>query len=210
MQSRAATTSRGPLGPQFRPSPVLAHQLLPEQPELRCLLVQHERLCRCLADAGWPNIELHLFSVGHTGAMGLDNAPALLELGVPPSQPQPSLKVVAVMGCKSKCGMLKAYWLGPVDVSVPSPTAPNLAALQNLLSGTARRPSSRIPGAAARRPARQSYPQHGAVRRRQQLTVQPLPSVHENKPTMIHPCPPLPVHLHLTCHPLKNCTEARD
>ena len=56
-----------------------------------------------------------------------------------------------------------------------------------LLKMAAVRPPSRIPGAAAIRPAQQSFPQHGAVRRRQRLTVQPLPCVHDHTPTLIHP-----------------------
>ena len=70
---------------------------------------QHERLCRCLAEAGWSNVELHLFIVGHTGVMCLDNAQALLDLGVPPSRVQPALKAIAVVGCKYSCEMLRAY-----------------------------------------------------------------------------------------------------
>ena len=142
---------------------------------------QHERLCRCLADAGWSNVEFHLFVVGHTGVMGLDNAQALLDLGVPPSQVQPALEAIAVMGCKYSCEMLKAYGREPADISVPSPDAPNPAAVhwQILLNGTARRsppcllrmaarrPPSCIPGAVARRPALQKPPQHGAARKRQ-------------------------------------------
>ena len=142
---------------------------------------QHERLCRCLADAGWSNVELHLFIVGHTGVMGWDNAQALLDLGVPPSQVQPVLEAIAVMGCRYSCEMLKACWRGPADISVPSPDAPNPAAvhLQNLLNGTtrrsppcllhmaARRPPSHIANAAAKRPDQQNFPQHGAARKRQ-------------------------------------------
>ena len=65
-----------------------------------------------------------------------DNAQALLDLGVPPSQVQPALEAIVVMGCKYSCEMLKAYWRGPADASVPSPDAPNPAAvhLQALLS----------------------------------------------------------------------------
>ena len=142
---------------------------------------QHARLCRCLAEAGWSNVGLHLFIVGHTGVMGLDNAQALLDLGVPPSQVQPALEAIAAMGCTYSCEMLMAYWRGPANASVPSPDAPNPAAvhMQALLSGVAkrpppcllhmaaRRPPSRIPGAAARRPALQISPQHGAGRKRQ-------------------------------------------
>ena len=142
---------------------------------------QHERLCRNLAEAGWSTVKLHLFFVGHTGVVGLDNAQALLDLGVPPSQVQPALEAIAFMGCKYSCEMLKAYWRGPADASVPSPDVPNPAAvlLQALLSGVAkrpppcllhmaaRRPPSCIPGAAARRPALRNSPQHGAARKRQ-------------------------------------------
>ena len=85
------------------------------------------------------------------------------------------------MGCKYSCEMLNAYGREPADISVPSPDAPNPAAvhLQDLLNGTARRsppcllhmaarrPPSRIPGAAARRPALQKPPQHGAARKSQ-------------------------------------------
>ena len=48
-------------------------------------LAQHERLCRCLADTGWSNVELHLFIVGHTGVLYLDKvqSPALLEIKYP-------------------------------------------------------------------------------------------------------------------------------
>ena len=113
--------------------------------------------------------------------MGLHNAQALLDLGIPPSQVQPALEAIAFMGCKYSCEMLKAYWGGPADASVPSPDAPNPAAvhLQALLSGVAkrpppcllhmaaRRPPSRIPSAAARRPALRKPPQHGAARKRQ-------------------------------------------
>ena len=90
---------------------------------------QHERLCGCLADAGWSNIALHLVVVGHTSGMGLDNAQALLDLGIPPSQVQPALKAVAVMGCKCSCKMLRAFWRGTADASVPSLDAPNPAAV---------------------------------------------------------------------------------
>ena len=144
---------------------------------------QHERLCRNLAEAGWSNVQLHLFIVGHTGVMGLDIAQTLLDLGVPPSQVQPALEAIVFMGCKCSCELLKAYWRGPADASVPSPNAPNPAAvrLQALLSGVAkrpppcllhmaaRRPPSRIPSAATRRPALRKSPQHGAARKRQRF-----------------------------------------
>ena len=163
---------------------------------------QHARLCRCLADAGWSNVEFHLFIVGHTGVMGLDNAQALLDLGVPPSPVQPALEANAVMGCKYSCEMLKAYRREPADISVPSPDAPNPAAvhLQNLLNGTARRsppcllhmaarrPPSRIPGAAARRPALQKSPQHGAARKCQRspdcATPPKRARVHASHPSL--------------------------
>ena len=59
----------------------------------------HARLYRCLPDAGRSNFELLLLIVGHTGVLGLDNAQALLDLGVPASQVQPALEAIAVMGC---------------------------------------------------------------------------------------------------------------
>ena len=104
---------------------------------------QHEQLCRCLADAGWSNVDFHLFIVGHTGVMGLDNARALLDL-----------EAIAVMGCKFSCEMLKAYWCGPADISVPSPNTLNPAAvhLQYLLSGTAGGPQPCLLHMAAKRP----------------------------------------------------------
>ena len=109
------------------------------------------------------------------------SAHALLDLGVPPSQVQPALEAIAIMGCKYSCEMLKACWRGPADASVLSPDAPNPAAvhLQALLRAVAMRPlpcllhmaawtpPSRIPGAAAWRPALRKCPQHGAARKRQ-------------------------------------------
>ena len=106
---------------------------------------------------------------------------ALLDLGATPSQVQPALEAIAVMGCKYSGEMLKTDWRRLANVSVPSPDAPNSAALhlQNLLSGTARRPSqclqhmalrrpsSRITGVAARGPAWQFSAQHGPARKRQ-------------------------------------------
>ena len=106
---------------------------------------------------------------------------ALLDLGAPPLQVQPALEAIAVMGCKYSGVMLKADWRRLANVSVPSPDAPDSAALhlQNLLSGTARRPSpclqhmalrrpsSRITGVAARGPAWQFSAQHGPARKRQ-------------------------------------------
>ena len=77
---------------------------------------QHERLCRCLVVAGWSNAELHLFLVNHIGVMALDNAQALLVLGVPPSQVQLAWEAIAVMSCKYSCEMLKDYWHGSVQV----------------------------------------------------------------------------------------------
>ena len=156
--------------------------------------------------------------------MGLDNAQALLDLGVPPSQVQPALEAIAVMGCKYSCEMLKAYGREPADISVLSPDAPNLAAVrwQNLLNGTvrrsppcllhmaARRPPSRIPGAAARRPALQKTPPSMVVlgSASAHLTVQPLPSVRACMPALILPCSLLPLHLKLTYHSLKTCAGA--
>ena len=48
--------------------------------------------------------------------MALDNAQALLVLGVPPSQVQLALEAIAVMSCKYSCEMLKDYWHGSVPV----------------------------------------------------------------------------------------------
>ena len=70
---------------------------------------QHAALCRCLAAAGWTDVVLHVFIVGHTGVMGMDNAQALLDLGVPQSRVQPALEAIAVMGCRYSCDMLKVY-----------------------------------------------------------------------------------------------------
>ena len=34
---------------------------------------QHQQLCQLLHDAGWHDVVLHIFVVGHTGVMGNDN-----------------------------------------------------------------------------------------------------------------------------------------
>ena len=175
---------------------------------------QHERLCGCLADAGWSNVKLHLFIVGHTGVMGWGNAQALLGLEVPPSQVQPALEAIAIMGCRYSCKMLKAYWCGPADISVPSPDAPNLTAvhLQNLLSGTARRsPPCLLHKAAAGghpltfpvrplggQPSRSPPSMVLLGSASDHLTVLLPPSLHACMPTLFLPYPMLPLHLHLT------------
>ena len=81
---------------------------------------QHAALCRCLAAAGWTDVVLHVFIVGHTGVMGMDNAQALLDLGVPPSRVQPALEAIAVMDCRYSCDMLKVHWRKPADAFLPS------------------------------------------------------------------------------------------
>ena len=44
---------------------------------------QHDRLCRCLADAGWSNLELHLLIVGHRHH-GFGQCPSATGLGSTP------------------------------------------------------------------------------------------------------------------------------
>ena len=147
---------------------------------------QHDRLCRCPADAGRSNVELHLLVVGHTSVMGLDNVQALLELGVPPSRVQLALEAIAVMAmscpwaanmharCSRPTGADRRTSLSPIQSN------PAAVHFQKSLSGTggspppcllhmaARRPPSRVPSVDARRPARQKSPQHGAAKKRQQ------------------------------------------
>ena len=152
---------------------------------------QHKRLGRCLADAGWSNAELHHFIVGHTGVMGMDNAQALLDLGVPSSKVQPAMDAIAIMGCKYLCEMLKAYWRKPADVLSPLQMRPimllcickthSMGPLGGHHHACCTWPlGARIRGA-ARRPARQKSPKHGAARKRQP----PLPSVHVCMPNLI-------------------------
>ena len=119
----------------------------------------------------------------------MDNAQALLDLGVPPSQVQPALEAIAVMGCKYSCEMLRAYWHGAADASVPSSDAPDPAAVhvRALLSWVAKRPPPCLLHMAARRLALQHSPQHGAARKCQRSPD--------------HDTPPKRVRVHASSHP---------
>ena len=135
---------------------------------------------------------------------GFGQCPSFAGLGSAPkcSQPWKPLPSWAA-NPRVRGSRLKAYWRGPADISVPSPDAPNPDAvnLHDLLRRTARRPplcsfhmaarrpSSQIPGAAARRPALRKPPQHGASRKGQRLPDYATPPkrarVHANShPTL--------------------------
>ena len=84
---------------------------------------QHQQLCQLLHDAGWQDVVLHKFVVGHTGVMGNDRG-ILEALGVRPAMLADCLHQVAILGCRSSCDMLKAFWQNRPAAVEQSPDAP--------------------------------------------------------------------------------------
>ena len=85
---------------------------------------QHQQLCQLLHDAGWRDVVLHIFVVGHTGGMGNDNRGILEALGVRPAMLEDCLHQVAILGCRFSCDMLKAFWQNRPAAVEQSPDAP--------------------------------------------------------------------------------------
>ena len=84
---------------------------------------QHQQLCQLLHDAGWRDVVLHIFVVGHTGVMGNDNRGILEALGVRPAMLADCLHQVAILGCRFSCDMLKAFWQNRPAAVEQSPDA---------------------------------------------------------------------------------------
>ena len=84
----------------------------------------HQQLCQLLHDAGWHDVSLHIYDVGHTGVMGNENRGILEALGVRPAMLADCLHQVATLGCRFSCDMLKVSWqIRPAAVEY-SPDAP--------------------------------------------------------------------------------------
>ena len=84
---------------------------------------QHQQLCQLLHDAGWRDVVLQIFVVGHTGVMGIDNRGILEALGVRPAMLADCLHQVAILGCRFSCDMLKAFWQNRPAAVEQSPDA---------------------------------------------------------------------------------------
>ena len=77
-----------------------------------------------LRDAGWHDVVLHIFLVGHTLVMGNDKRVILEALGVRPSKLAECLHQVAELGCRYSCNMLKPFWHNRPAAVQHSPDAP--------------------------------------------------------------------------------------
>ena len=84
---------------------------------------QRQQLCQLLHDAGWRDVVLHIFVVGHTGVMGNDNRGILEALGVRHAMLADCLHQVAILGCRFSCDMLKAFWQNRPAAVEQSPDA---------------------------------------------------------------------------------------
>ena len=118
---------------------------------------QHQQLCSLLREAGWHDVVLHIFVIGHTGVMGNDNHGILEALGIPPSQLKDALRHVAALGCRFSCDMLKAFWRNKqlaVEPTSDAPSSPHIQPAQHRSCGVV---------TPARRGGRAAQPRHADI-----------------------------------------------
>ena len=97
---------------------------------------QHAQLCRNLHAFGWRDVQLHVFVVGHLGAMRMENASILQAIGVDHANIQPFLTRAARRGivcpaevfryvallplCGCRCGCGAWQWAHPQPATIRS------------------------------------------------------------------------------------------
>ena len=95
---------------------------------------QHEQMCNLLREAGWQDVVLDIFVVGHTGVMGNSNRGILEALGVRPSHLKEALQQVAVLGCRYSCDILKPFGVDTGHLLILHQMRPALLSIYPLIA----------------------------------------------------------------------------